>query len=89
MEGNIASGKTTALKELKKYLPNAKINEEPVEKWRNLAGRNILDLMYQDTKRWGFLFQSYVQLTMFVLHQEVVDNVHQTSTLKPVLLSLI
>ena len=38
-----------------------------VEKWRNLNGNNLLQLMYT-SKRHSYTFQSYVQLTMAQLH---------------------
>lgn len=67
VEGNIGSGKTTFLNHFKNY-DNAVVLQEPVELWRDVAGINLLDLMYKDPKRYAFLFQSYVQLTMLQLH---------------------
>ena len=66
VEGNIGSGKTTFLNTFQGK--DVEIMTEPVEKWRNAQGHNLLDLMYSDPKRWGFLFQSYVQLTMLQDH---------------------
>ncbi len=63
VEGNIGSGKTTFLK----YYDNLMSTEvfmEPVDKWKNLDGNNLLELMYKEPKRHSFTFQSYVQLTM-------------------------
>lgn len=67
IEGNIGSGKTTFLSHFKQY-NNATVLQEPVELWRNVAGTNLLELMYKDPSRYAFLFQSYVQLTMLQLH---------------------
>ncbi|KAK9306100.1 hypothetical protein QLX08_003152 [Tetragonisca angustula] len=67
IEGNIGSGKTTFLSHFKQF-DNTTVLQEPVELWRNVAGTNLLELMYTDTKRYSFLFQSYVQLTMLQLH---------------------
>lgn len=67
IEGNIGSGKTTFLSHFKKF-NNTAVLQEPVELWRNVAGTNLLELMYSDPKRYAFLFQSYVQLTMLQLH---------------------
>ena len=39
--------------------------------WQDLGGHNLLSLMYQDSKRWSFLFQSYVQLTQLRSHLNV------------------
>ncbi|KAM9182970.1 thymidine kinase 2, mitochondrial isoform 2-T2 [Mergus octosetaceus] len=41
---------------------------EPVNKWRNVRGHNILGLMYQDASRWGITLQTYIQLTMLEQH---------------------
>ncbi|XP_065174745.1 deoxynucleoside kinase-like [Sycon ciliatum] len=67
VEGNISSGKSTLL-ELFNKQSFVETLTEPVEKWRNLGGSNILDRMYQDPKRWSFTFQSYVLLTMLQVH---------------------
>ncbi|XP_023333182.1 deoxynucleoside kinase [Eurytemora carolleeae] len=44
--------------------------KEPVDKWRNVNGHNLLQLMYQDPKRYAMPFQSNVQLTMLELHNK-------------------
>lgn len=67
VEGNIGSGKTTFLNRFKKY-DNVCILSEPVELWRNCNNHNLLENVYKDTSRWGFTFQSYVQLTMLNHH---------------------
>merc|ERR1712083_1122047 len=41
---------------------------EPVDRWRNANGHNLLQLMYEDPQRWAMPFQSYVQLTMLEHH---------------------
>ncbi|XP_032659658.1 thymidine kinase 2, mitochondrial isoform X2 [Chelonoidis abingdonii] len=41
---------------------------EPVPKWRNVRGHNLLGLMYQDSSRWGITLQTYIQLTMLDQH---------------------
>ncbi|XP_051166707.1 deoxynucleoside kinase [Leptopilina boulardi] len=68
VEGNIGSGKTTFLNNFKIY-NNTAVLQEPVQLWRNVAGENLLELMYKDTERYACLFQSYVQLTMVQLHK--------------------
>ncbi|XP_017883093.1 deoxynucleoside kinase isoform X2 [Ceratina calcarata] len=67
VEGNIGSGKTTFLTHFKQF-DNTTVLQEPVELWRDVAGTNLLELMYKDPMRYSFLFQSYVQLTMLQLH---------------------
>ena len=34
---------------------------EPVSKWQDVKGHNLLQLMYDDPSRWSLTFQSYVQ----------------------------
>ncbi|XP_061863746.1 thymidine kinase 2, mitochondrial isoform X1 [Colius striatus] len=67
VEGNIASGKTTCL-EYFAQTTSIEVLTEPVTKWRNVRGHNILGLMYQDASRWGITLQTYVQLTMLEQH---------------------
>ena len=51
-----------------------KLYQEPVDKWRDLNGSNLLDLLYSDPKRWSFTVQSYIQLTMLEQHMKDIDN---------------
>uniref|UniRef100_A0A1X7VMT7 Deoxynucleoside kinase domain-containing protein n=1 Tax=Amphimedon queenslandica TaxID=400682 RepID=A0A1X7VMT7_AMPQE len=69
VEGNIASGKSTLLKKLSQ-LHDVEVLIEPVDKWRDIGGSNLIGRMYQDPKRWSYLFQSYVLLTMMELHHK-------------------
>ncbi|XP_076112365.1 thymidine kinase 2, mitochondrial-like [Mytilus galloprovincialis] len=67
VEGNIASGKTSFL-EYFKDTHDVEVIEEPVNKWRNVQGGNILAKMYEDPTRWSLTLQTYVQLTMLQNH---------------------
>ncbi|XP_014846577.1 PREDICTED: thymidine kinase 2, mitochondrial [Poecilia mexicana] len=67
VEGNIASGKTTCL-DYFSNTSNIQVLTEPVSKWRNVRGHNLLALMYQDPQRWGISLQTYIQLTMLDKH---------------------
>jgi len=68
VEGNIGSGKTTFLEHFKKFSDEVELIAEPVEKWRNIKGHNLLQMMYEDPARWSLTFQTYVQLTMLQNH---------------------
>ncbi|XP_059085670.1 deoxynucleoside kinase-like isoform X2 [Tigriopus californicus] len=68
VEGNIGSGKSTFLNEFQDLSNELEIMPEPVDKWRNCHGTNLLQRMYEDPKRWSMLFQTYVQLTMMQQH---------------------
>ncbi|XP_014670367.1 PREDICTED: thymidine kinase 2, mitochondrial-like [Priapulus caudatus] len=67
VEGNIASGKSTFL-DYFNLSPDVEVRTEPVEKWRNLHGHNMLALLYKDPTRWALSLQTYVQLTMLQMH---------------------
>lgn len=69
IEGNIGSGKTSLLQFFKQN-SSVEVIEEPVKKWQNVDGSNTLELMYSDPKRWSYLFESYVLLTMMEIHQQ-------------------
>nr|ACO15011.1 Deoxynucleoside kinase [Caligus clemensi] len=67
VEGNIGAGKTTFLESIRKSSPPGLIEvvEEPVQEWRTYKDRyDLLDIMYEDSKKWSFLFQIQVQLSM-------------------------
>ncbi|XP_055849482.1 deoxynucleoside kinase isoform X2 [Episyrphus balteatus] len=68
IEGNIGSGKTTFLNHFNKFQNDICLLTEPVEKWRNCNGVNLLELMYTEPHRWAMPFQSYVTLTMLQSH---------------------
>jgi deoxyadenosine/deoxycytidine kinase len=74
VDGNISSGKSTLVSKLAEFFPKAtgesgnslfslEIVPEPLEKWCNLNGHNLLDMFYKDSAKNNFLFQHYVQLT--------------------------
>lgn len=67
VEGNIGSGKTSLLQHFVDS-PNTEVQQEPVSKWRNMQGHNLLAMMYEDPSRWALTFQTYVQLTMLETH---------------------
>jgi hypothetical protein len=41
---------------------------EPLNKWTNLNGTDLLQLVYDNPSRWATAQQSYVQLTMLEEH---------------------
>ena len=66
VEGNIGAGKTTFLESLRKRLPFVKVLLEPVGEWistKNAEGKSILQLFYEDKKRWSMTFQLYAFLS--------------------------
>jgi len=68
VDGNISSGKSTLVSTLIELFPKdfnlaVEAVPEPLEKWTNMKGHNLLEMLYQDTTANNFLFQHYVQLT--------------------------
>lgn len=74
VEGNIGSGKTTFLRHFEKFSDQYCLVSEPVEKWRNFNGTNLLELFYNNPKLWTMPFQSYVTLTMLQGHLQPTDK---------------
>jgi len=72
IEGNIGCGKSTMLNYFNRY-PDVELIPEPVPKWCNMNGHNLLGKMYEEPKRWSFQFQSYVQLTRLQLLKKPTD----------------
>lgn len=68
IEGNIGSGKSVLCKLLCSELAvcgkRIEYVEEPIDLWTNMDGENILQLFYQNKKRWGFTFQVNALFTM-------------------------
>ena len=73
IEGNIGSEKSTFLKNFTEF-NNVEVITEPVDKWRNLGGCNLLEKMYENPARWSLVFQSYVQLTMVEQHTSTTER---------------
>ncbi|CAG0897294.1 unnamed protein product [Darwinula stevensoni] len=84
VEGNIASGKSTFLGYLARFPEICTVYvsgdyehgrfliflQEPLEKWCDVEGSNLLDLLYQNIDRNGYLFHHYIQLTRLQMHMQ-------------------
>jgi len=58
VEGNIATGKSTLLKHISSTrFENVDVVFEPVDRWTNLNGQNLLGKFYQDNEKHGFALQ--------------------------------
>ena len=64
VEGNVGSGKSTLLKFFSNH-PEIDIVFEPVAKWQNVSGTNLLDKMFHEQKQWSGAFQLYSSLTRY------------------------
>lgn len=68
IEGNIGSGKSTFLEKLRSVNPKWVFIEEPVDLWTRLRdekGQSLLQLFYDDRRRWSYTFQNCALLTRF------------------------
>ena len=79
LDGNIGAGKSTLLEEIKKRLPVHVVNE-PVGQWtslKNAEGKSLLELFYEDKKRWAYTFQNCAILTRLKNIKEAVESGHK------------
>jgi deoxyadenosine/deoxycytidine kinase len=72
VEGNIACGKSTLLNSLDRSA--VEILTEPVEKWKNWKGKNMLELMYNDPKKYMFDFQIMARETLADNHNYITEK---------------
>lgn len=78
IEGNIGSGKSTLVKQLrKKYENNSLVYflDEPVNEWMTIKdkeGTNILTHFYSDTKKYAFSFQMMAYITRIKMLREAI-----------------
>ena len=80
IEGNIGSGKSTILQNLKNQFINEKyiiFLEEPVNEWTKVKdnNENIIEKFYQDSEKYSFPFQMLALFTRFkMLNDEITKN---------------
>lgn len=67
IEGNIGAGKSTLLNFLAQY-DFIKVHQEPVNRWQDVNGLNLLNMANEDPTDYAFLFQLYALLTMVQRH---------------------
>ena len=61
LDGNIGSGKTTLLRHIRHELHHVHVVDEPVGQWTTMFdknGKSLLELFYEDKKRWSYTFQT-------------------------------
>ena len=82
VEGNIGSGKSTLVDNLKHHLSNKEINyvfvQEPVDTWNTIMdkeGEPILTKFYRDQERYSFSFQMMAYISrLSILRKAVKEN---------------
>lgn len=81
LDGNIGAGKSTLLAEIRNRMRDIHIVDEPVGQWtalKNADGKNLLELFYEDKKRWSYTFQNCAILTRLKNIQDAVENLDTT-----------
>lgn len=67
IEGNIGSGKSTFLNYLQKQI-NSDVFPEPIPRWTDFNGHNLLQQVYDNPTEWIAPFQLYAALTLYTNH---------------------
>lgn len=81
LDGNIGAGKSTLLAEIRNKLHDVHIVDEPVGQWtalKNAEGKSLLELFYEDKKRWSYTFQNCAILTRLKNIQDAVEKLDTT-----------
>ena len=89
VEGNIGSGKSTLVSELKKVLPpifNGQIYFllEPVDEWEKICdtnGDSIITKFYNNQKKYAFSFQMMAYISRLKTLTELIDKIPQDSVI--------
>jgi deoxyguanosine kinase len=82
IEGNIGSGKSTIIKEIKKSFPriygvDVVYVDEPVSQWEQIKskdGKNMLELFYADPVKYSFSFQMMAYISRLILLKEAIED---------------
>ena len=90
LDGNIGSGKSTLLKEIRAQIPDIYIVDEPVDQWTYLIDenkKNILELFYEDKKRWGYTFQTCALLSRQKNMQTMINHINTITSTPQIILT--
>ena len=85
LDGNIGAGKTTLLEAIRVAIPDIEVILEPVGEWlalHNDKGRSLLELFYEDKRRWAYTFQNCALITRIHTIKKAM-----TSTTKKVIIT--
>lgn len=80
IEGNIGSGKSTVLAELRKQYPDWIYVDEPVDKWlalKNAEGESLLEVFYKDKSRWSYTFQNAAILYRYQKLRKALESIKE------------
>ena len=78
IEGNIGSGKSTIVQNLKKYSKSDYIFvQEPVDEWKTICdehGESILSHFYKDNKQYSFQFQMMAYISRLNILRDIIKT---------------
>jgi len=80
VQGNIAAGKSTLVKELQRqYAGNARVCflQEPVDEWENIkngSGQSMISLFYGDQHKYGFSFQMMAYISRLAILKRAIEE---------------
>lgn len=77
IEGNIGAGKTSLLERLGNKHPEWIFISEPVDTWSSIVndeGKSILQVFYEDRKRWSYTFQNCALLTRYQCIESAIER---------------
>ena len=77
LEGNIGAGKSTFLKILKKYIPEAVVVPEPINHWKfEIKGQSLLKNFYDKPGRWSYTIEFQTLLARVKEHLKHQKSSH-------------
>jgi deoxyadenosine/deoxycytidine kinase len=90
LDGNIGAGKSTLLNEIRKRINDIYYVDEPVGQWtalKNAEGKNLLELFYEDKRRWAYTFQNCAILTRLKTIQDAVNSLPKDGSRPKIILT--
>jgi len=90
LDGNIGAGKSTLLNAIREKIPEINYVDEPVGQWTSLKngeGRNLLELFYEDKKRWAYTFQNCAILTRLKNIQDAIQKLDKSNSESQIVLT--
>jgi deoxycitidine kinase/deoxyguanosine kinase len=81
LDGNIGAGKSTLLAEIRNRIHDIHLVDEPVGQWtslKNNEGKSLLELFYEDKRRYAYTFQNCAILTRLKNIKDAVESLDST-----------
>lgn len=97
IEGNIGSGKSTLMANLKKYYEmnaddqtNILFLKEPVDEWEQIVDENgvtMLEKFYANQEKYSFPFQMMAYISRLNILRNLLKTIHQKSSVKTIIIT--